>query len=374
MTLFKALFQVMLFVAVAGIELRAQSAAGNSQLVNRDPNDSSCAYAESRIKALGNDSLLIELGEIDKVNYAAKGNRLYTRRKDSDDWLFFASLPFYTDSIWGCGIYNRAVAYRITDDSIGLYHPGNAIITYTTVSAILDNFLKEGIEQVCVDVTVSIIMTKCDTMYNPKSCYKKQGNTFHFVSGEVKKPMVMNGAEFDSLVAAIPRTFSRNCFLDSLGFHLEDYQQCKQEIIQVRDSVQAKRPITNCAFQLDSAEYVDFVEMLSMVDSVKSIDKDSLFYDLLFWGVAGGRWGHFVMEFTNKQGQVVALRYTGCPWGTLFNKLDVSIGGLSWWSTASSPFIPYFRARNPDLFPSLASAKANLLRSLVQRCYYYYYK
>lgn len=364
----KKLIVLILLAGIFNSYLHAQSVAAYN---NGAGSSTRKNYAQRSVSG-GLDSI-VELGTIDTITYACSGNKLYTRKKKAEAWNLFTTLPFSTNVFWACGILDKAIAYRVTDDSIALFHPGNAITTYTTVSAMLGAFLQQGISGICIYIKRNIF-TASSFPKGPKWCYTKQGSRFVPADSYLKELLVIDSAAVDSIVAVIPHTLSWGTSLNTWGLTQAHYQQCRREIIQLRDSVRAKMPVMNNAFQLDSVEYVDFDKLLSMVDSVKTIDEASLNYNLLTFNVGDvNALSQVEVEFTNKQGQVVSVSYTGRPSGAFYSIWSCTINNFSWWLTACMPFEPFIAEIEPEFFCPVESAKAELLRHLV-RCRYYYYR
>lgn len=209
--------------------------------------------------------------------YGNIGNKIYHQKDFDAAWEYWFELPFNADS----------GSITLTGEDNLLYTDGGDSLYYYNISTkkaytksrkqLLTDFSKTTVKK----ITFNQGSSGCFHNYNNSKVFYRQGNVFEFDEYESKimqaslkmaEPESEIAAyEIDNFVKRIPVIAGQMASVNDLGFTVNDYEQCKKDILEFKESLSAKKKRKETAFEF-SVNNLDFDKLLSCVDSVKNLD------------------------------------------------------------------------------------------------------
>lgn len=299
--------------------------------------------------------------------------KAYSQKEYNGKWDHIFDFPFpVDDGSLSLDQYNL-ILYDRNDDSLFYIDLSGKEVLRRSKTKMIADFCKEGIKELRFNKGSQ----GCFHHYQDELSYNRQNGIFisqgEESTGSKHKANLpdneeeINDMEIIDFVSKIPSLFHKanRATIGDLGFTEQDYKQCKQDILDFKESLQSKKKkATKFSFYKNN---IDFDRLLSLVDSIKYLDPQRLnksLYDLEDVWSTTTFWTGF--QLINNKSEVLSVtsRYYGgnsfyFPW-------IISLNGYSF--TTTNIEVNRFLEK---VYPSFLGEKdpVAVLHILVQKLY-----
>ena len=210
-------------------------------------------------------------------------DKAYAQKDYNGRWEYIFTFPFSVENGKLSLIEYNLVLYDREDDSLFYFDlSGNSVVKRSKKKMISD-FSIQGIKS----LTFNCGSRGCFHYYTDELKYENDNGSFVSTgiisSGTKHKNTLPNHDEeideqiISDFVKCIPLLFDKAHFasIKDLEFTEKEYEKCKQDILDFKASLQSAKKKKETKFTLDRNN-IDFDRLLSLVDSVKNLDKEHL--------------------------------------------------------------------------------------------------
>ncbi len=218
-----------------------------------------------------------EFGFCNKGTYGILGNQIYLQTAYNGSWEHQFNLPFSMDSV-NISMADTGRILVTKNDSLFYYTISSGKVEKTTRADRKETFLKYGLQKIIFEQGSA----GCFHHFSDQVVYENENGSF------TTQGMVSQGSQHtatfisseESIDGELVKKFVRTILLNNpnattigdLGFTDKDYQLCKNDIIKFKEAVdKGKAKSTSTAFQFNQNN-LDFARLISLVDSVRTID------------------------------------------------------------------------------------------------------
>ena len=212
--------------------------------------------------------------------YGTIGNRVYKRSYEGN-WTYQYTHPF---TLHGEKIFfpnDSLLIYQTREDSLYYFYASDGRVKATTLQHVINDFCEAGIEQ----IEFAKINSGCFYYSLDKAIYIRRDGSF--VLDDVRSqgdrqtkqltncPAEIDEDVLDRFVKELPLLVSKKATIEDLGFSDRQYAKCKRDILAFRRSIEAGEKEKVTPFHLFKNN-LDFPRLLTLVDSVRYVDKAAL--------------------------------------------------------------------------------------------------
>jgi len=294
-------------------------------------------------------SVLITTNEKSKVNpvifgYTSSGGigflngKAYVQNGYNEEWQYIFDFPFAVKPEALSVTAYDMILFDRGDDSLFYFDMNGKEVIKRSKSKMVEDFCKAGIKE----IRFNSGSQGCFHGYSNELVYTNKNGVFvsqgvESTGSKHSTTLADNDEEIEEhiikdFVKKIPGLFSKEnlASIDDLAFTEIEYEQCKKDILDFKKSlVSAKKKETK--FYLNKNN-IDFTKLISLVDSVKFLDKkrlnEALFNLTEFWSTTNF-WNKF--ELVNSKNEVLSITssyYTSnafyFPWAVRLNGYSIT--------------------------------------------------
>lgn len=318
----------------------------------------------------------IAIGYTERGTIALQNKTILQKSWNADKWQTLGQLPAAVDSGSVSVIENAMLLYERGDDSLFYYSLNGKLVKAATLTDQLKEFAHSRISR----LIFSQGSRGCFHNYADQLVFTNLGDSFGGdmeFSHDTKSTTGMHGNDqrirtstVDSFVKATLYLFDNDsqATIDELRFTPQDYERCRQDIRAFQSSLQQsgkKKKETAFSFPRNN---LDFDRLLSLVDSVKTIEP-TLLWSLLI-KINNAMWSTTTnwkkIELVNDKNEKLTLTseyfipnafYS--PWVITLNGITVTSPGM--------PIIRFLEKTYPAFLENLD--KVQVLHYLVKQLY-----
>ncbi|MBO9682609.1 MAG: hypothetical protein J7502_08080 [Flavisolibacter sp.] len=218
-----------------------------------------------------------------------RDNKIFLQKEYRGNWTYQFTLPFDVDNK-GLSTWNNSILYQ-KGDSVFYFSLSGKMMRSTSKKQMLEDFCKAGIAQ----ITFHRGSSGCFHSFRDVLTYSRKPDGFGLpveqnAGSKHQEQLPENEDEIsftsvDNFLKKIPAFFetSQMSSIQDLGFTESDYQQCKKDILEFKQSLEQPEKTTKkkASKEKSTAFYfarnnLDFDRLLNMVDSIKHIDTTPL--------------------------------------------------------------------------------------------------
>lgn len=300
--------------------------------------------------------------------------KAYSQKEYNGKWDHIFDFPFPVDNgTLSLDQYNL-ILYDRNDDSLFYIDLAGREVLRRSKTTMIADFCEEGIKELRFHKGSQ----GCFHGYRDELRYVRQNGIFTSLGEESTGSkhtanLPDNGEEISdqeviNFVKKIPALFKKMNMstVDDLGFTDHEYEQCKKDILEFKESLESKKKRKDTKFSFYKNN-IDFNELLNLVDSIKYLDPQRL-NEILFTLEDGFSTTTFWTGFQliNNKSEVLSVtsRYYGgnafCfPW-------SVSLNGYTF-TTTNIEINRFLEKVYPSFLPD--KDRVAVLHVLVQRLY-----
>jgi len=286
---------------------------GHNQIVHIKPDNeviNTLMYTNRPTKKEPDNIGYTEKGEIGSI-----GNKIYEKAPYKDSlWNYRFALPFKVDSGSLSMIDDTTILYTRNDDSLFYYNIPAASVERRFTKTMIEEFCKSDIKK----LIFSTGSRGCFHGYEDEISYinldgkfvldkiHSSGSTHDYQLSENKASI--DGNIVEKFVREVPAVLAKSATIEELDFTESDYTTCKHDILDFKKSIESKGKTKETPFTYNENN-LDFDRLISMVDSIKTIDQSHLEWALLhlgddYWSTTTN-W--VKISIINKQNQEMAI-------------------------------------------------------------------
>ena len=309
-------------------------------------------------------------------NWGNRGSKVYKQQGTNGPWEYAFTLPFATDSGYLSMKDTANILFSRRDDSLFYYSISDAKVKRTTKKEMMESFCANGIKK--------IIFSKgsqgCFHNVSSELVYEIEDGRF-VLSGKIDKGgghsnyLKDNDDEIDQqvveeFVKKIPAIYKKRATINDLEFTQKDYDACKRNIMAYKTYLENKGSAKNakekgCAF-IFWVNNLDFSKLISLVDSVKTVDQNVLNDALLsseFWSTTSFS---AKIKLVNTNNEVLEIKSIYYEANAFYFPWSMELNGVV--STNTAIEINRFLK---DVFPNFldSSNKVDLIQNIVKELY-----
>lgn len=291
----------------------------------------------------------VAIGYTERGTIALRNKTILQRPWNADKWQTLGQLPFAVDSGAVSVTENATLLYQREDDSLFYYSLNGKLLKAATLNDQLEEFAHSRISR----LIFSQGSRGCFHNYADQLVFTNLGDNFGGdmeISHDTKngKGMPANNRRIqastvDSFARTTPYLFDNDSrvTIDELGFTVQDYEQCRQDIRAFQSSLQQsgkKKKETAFSFPRNN---LDFDRLLSLVDSVKIIEPAVLWALLI--KINNAMWSTTTnwkkIELVNDKNETLTLTSEYYIPNVFYSPWIITLNGI----TVVSPGIPIIR-------------------------------
>jgi hypothetical protein len=270
--------------------------------------------------------------------------KAYRQKEFNGKWDYLFDFPISVSNGNLSLIESNLILYNRKDDSLFYFNLSGKQVGTKSKTKSIEDFCRAGISK----MTFSSGSQGCFHSYSDQLDYINVGRVFGHqieVSSGSKHPSVLpeNDEEIEErdvidFVKKIPSLFdlSKVTSIGDLAFTEKEYQQCKDDIVDFKASLESqeikkRRKENNTKFYF-LRNNIDFNRLLTMVDSIKYLDKERL-NNMLFnlsdlWSTTTN-WKQFQLINNKNEVMTIVSRYYEpnafyFPWQVTLNGYSVA--------------------------------------------------
>jgi len=318
------------------------------------------------------------------VGYTPNGNigvldsKAYRQKDYNGKWDYVFDFPFSISDGSISLIENNLLLYSRTDDSLFYFNLSGKLVAVKSKLKMADDFCKAGISK----LTFGSGSQGCFHYYSDQLEYIYAngvfGNQIEVSSGS-KHPSVLpendeiREGDVMSFVKNIPSLFdlSKMPSIVDLGFTEKDYQQCKNDILEFKASLESqetkkRKKESNTKFYF-LKNNLDFSRLLAIVDSIKYLDSERLNSMLInltdLWSTTTN-WKQF--QLINNKNEVITITSRYYESNAFYLPWVVRLNGYSV-TTTNMAINNFLKKVYPDFLGN--GDKVAVLHALVKKIY-----
>ncbi len=297
-------------------------------------------------------------------------NGIYSQKGYDGDWNFEFEMPFSIDSAFLCMLDSNTILSSFNNDSLFYYNLDTKRITRNTKKSILKAFCESSINQIVFENGSQ----GCFHHSVDKLVYKYEGGTFNLdpnLEGKSRKEQSSNIEEInkslvDIFIKNIAVILQKKAGIEDLGFAESDYKKCKKDILKFKLFVEGKTKNNESTFDFDKNN-IDFNRLISLVDSVKTIDNyllNSYLSQLSDMWSTTTNWT--AISFINGNGEVMRIQASYYESNAFYFPWQLSLKGINYTSN-NIEINRFINTANPDFLEN--KNKMPVLYRIVKNLY-----
>ncbi|NLR63036.1 hypothetical protein HGH92_01840 [Chitinophaga varians] len=218
----------------------------------------------------------------DKYEYGIAGSIVYKRKLEKDEWKPMLTLAVSPDvNTLTFSPQKNEIAFEVNNDSIYHVDINNGKMRVDRKGAYLSRFQHHAVSR----VIVSTGSQGCFHGYSDNLEYERDGKEFVLMDNNAQgtehtrrmasSVEVIAKDEVDRLVKAVCNDPQKLPVMTELGFTQKDYEQCKKDIQAFNVNRRVKGRPGSTSFYIEENN-VDFNKLISLVDSIQSLDSAAI--------------------------------------------------------------------------------------------------
>ena len=266
-------------------------------------------------------------------------------------------------------IADKQVVYERKDDSVFYFDSTGKLSAMKSKKDVLSDFCRSNISA----ITFHTGSRGCFHYYDHQMKYVKDLGTFSPDEEDLNPvykfhPSTINSISVNKFISTLPALFENDQTpsIDDLDFTDRHYEQCKKDILNFKKKVGREFNYGYKGFYLNQNN-INFARLLSLVDSVKTIDKIKLSTILPNLNSAWSTTSNWIaVSFTNERNEVMVLTSNYFDPNPYYFPWSVTVGGVSL-PTNSIEIYRFINKVYPDFLTD--KNKMPVLHTIVKQLY-----
>lgn len=254
------------------------------------------------------------IGYTSKAIFGADGTSIFTKKDYEAEWQADITLPLPFTPVRVVLTEDERFLACSPGDSLYYLNRRGKLLSVITLKEWLNNFTAPGITQ----LTISDGSNGCFHGYRNKAVYQEDGDDYvrketdNKGDGNNKSltggPAVIDAAELSKLLVQLPALFNKDSLpaVQDLGFTEKDFTQCRKNIREFEQAIATGKKKKTAFYMWQNN--IDFERLLSLLDTIKSLDKKRLNVYLSnlteMWSTTSYTKS---IELKNKEGRLLAI-------------------------------------------------------------------